>query len=188
MRVRYPFAVAFAVFLLLAGYLRFSSMQIPQINPQILHLITFFLLTLTFYWILDTTRRRLLNLTLLIVTFALGLGSEAVQIVIPKSRDFDPNNIIANVLGSLLALALCTIYHKRMLDRRRRSKGYAVLPQDGEGQDLELGPSDRQESGVVDAGEDWDRLHGVSNAEGDGRLTPGNTSASAGEESGAVKK
>lgn len=143
---------------------------------------------LTFYWILDTTRRRLLNLTLLIVTFALGLGSEAVQSLVPKSRDFDPTNIAANVFGSLSALALCTIYHKRMLDRRRRSKGYGVVPQEGEGEDLELGPSERQETGVVDAGEDWNDLHCVSNADGDGRLTPGSTSASAGEEGEGGKK
>ncbi|KAL8718193.1 MAG: hypothetical protein Q9225_004638 [Loekoesia sp. 1 TL-2023] len=180
MRVRYPFAGAFAVLVLLAGYLRLSSMQIPQVNPQVLHFVTFFLLSLTFYWILDTTRRRLLNLTLLIVTFALGLGSEAVQILFPKGRNFDPVNIAANVLGSLSALALCTVYHKRMLDRRRRKKGYGVVPQDGDGQDLEMGPSERQETGVVDAGEDWDDVHGGSSADGEGRLTPG--SASAGEE------
>lgn len=167
---------------MLAGYLRLSSIQIPQVNPQVLHLITFFLLTLVFYWILDTTRRRLLNLTLLVVTFALGLGSEAVQILIPKSHDFDPTNIVANVLGSLSALALCTIYHKRMLDRRRRSKGYGMVPQDAEGEDLELGPTQHQESGVVDAEEDWDDLHRVSSTDNDGRLTPGSTNASTGEE------
>ncbi|KAL8941225.1 MAG: hypothetical protein Q9211_001900 [Gyalolechia sp. 1 TL-2023] len=192
MRVRSPFAAGFTVLLLLAGYLRHSSLQIPQVNPQILHLIAFFLLTLTFYWILDTTRRRLLNLTLLLVTFALGFGSEAVQILLPESApespNFDPTNIVANVLGSLSALALCTLYHKRMLDRRRRSKGYGIVPQDGEGEDLELGPSGRQESEVVDAGEDWDDLHGVSSADGDGRLTPGSTSASAREESSDGKK
>ncbi|KAL9600990.1 MAG: hypothetical protein Q9219_002812 [cf. Caloplaca sp. 3 TL-2023] len=142
--------------------------------------------SLTFYWIFDTTRRRLLNLTLLVVTFTLGLGSEAVQVLLPKSRNFDPANIAANVLGSLSALALCTIYHKRMLDRRRQRKGYGVVPQDGEGEDLELGPSERQETGVVDAGEQWDDIHGESSADGDGRLTPG--SASAGEDDGDGKK
>ncbi|KAI4190547.1 MAG: hypothetical protein LQ346_004899 [Caloplaca aetnensis] len=173
------------VLLCFAGYLRLSSVQIPQVNPQVLHLITFFLLTLTFYWILDTTRRRLLNLTVLIITFALGLGSEALQIILPNGRYPDPINIAANVLGSLFALALCAIYHKRMLDRRRRRKGYGVVPQDGEGEDLELGPSERQESGVTAAGEDWDEVHGGSSADGEGRLTPG--SASTGEDNGQGK-
>ncbi|KAI4271030.1 MAG: hypothetical protein L6R38_006949 [Xanthoria sp. 2 TBL-2021] len=173
MRVRYPFAGGFTVLLLLAGYLRLSSMQIPQVNPQFLHLITFFLLTVTFYWILDTTRRRLLNFTLIAITFALGLGSEALQIVLPNGRPFDPINVAANILGSLSALALCSLYHKRMLDRRRRRKGYGMVPQDAEAQDLELGPSGAQETGVVDVGDG-------SSAEGDGRLTP--SSAGAGDD------
>ncbi|KAL8960637.1 MAG: hypothetical protein Q9193_002693 [Seirophora villosa] len=161
-------------------------MQIPQVNSQVLHLITFFLLTLTFYWILDTTRRRLLNFTLLFITVALGLGSEALQLILPNSRYPDPVNIAANIFGSLVALALCSIYHKRMLDRRRRRKGYGVVPQDGEAEDLEMGPSARQETGVVDAGEDWDDAHGGSSADGEGRLTPGTPSA--GEEAGNAKK
>ncbi|KAL8833404.1 MAG: hypothetical protein Q9170_004285 [Blastenia crenularia] len=188
MRVRYPFAGAFAVLLLLAGYLRISSMQVPQANPQALHFITFFLLTLTFYWILDTTRRRLLNFSLLILTFALGVGSETIQVLLPKSRDFDPINIAANVLGSLSALGLCTIYHKRMLDRRRRRKGYGAVPQDDEGEDLEMGPSERQDTGVVDVGEVWDDAHGASSVNREARLTPGSASVSAGEEGGDGKK
>ena len=71
-------------------------------------------------------------------------------------------DIAANIAGSLLALGLCTVYHKRMLDRRRRAKGYGAVSQDGDG-DLELGP---QENGVV--GDD-----GVEGStDGDGRLTP----------------
>ncbi|KAL8725924.1 MAG: hypothetical protein Q9166_007052 [cf. Caloplaca sp. 2 TL-2023] len=158
---------------------KYSSMQIPQINPQVLHLITFFLLTLTFYWILDTTRRRLLNFTLLVITLALGLGSEAVELVLPNGRTFDPVNVAANILGSLFALTLCTLYHKRMLDRRRRRKGYGIVPQDGEGQDLELGPGVGQEDDIVDVGDG-------SSADGDGRMTP--SSAGAGEEVGDGKK
>ncbi|KAL8702653.1 MAG: hypothetical protein Q9201_004178 [Fulgogasparrea decipioides] len=161
-------------------------MQIPQLNPRALHLITFFLLTLAFYWILDTTRRRLLNLTLLFVTLLLGLGSEAIQILLPNGPDLDPINIAANVLGSVTALALCAIYHKRMLDRRRRRKGYGVVLQDGEGEDLELGPTEGQETGVADVVDDWDEVHGGSSADGEGRMTP--SSVSAGEEAGDVKR
>ncbi|KAL8674758.1 MAG: hypothetical protein Q9168_000842 [Polycauliona sp. 1 TL-2023] len=179
MRVRYPFAGAFTVLLLLAGYLRLSSVQIPQLNPQFLHFITFILLTVAFYWILDTTRRRLLNFTLLAITFSLGLGSEALQLILPNGRLFDPINVAANILGSLVALALCSLYHKRMLDRRRRRKGYGIVPQDAEGQDLELGSSDAQETGVADIGD-------ASSADGDGRLTP--SSASAGDDVADGKK
>lgn len=48
-----------------------------------------------------------------------------------------------------------------------------MVPQDAEGQDLELGPSVAQETGVVDVGDG-------SSAEGDGRLTP--SSAGAGDD------
>lgn len=140
-----------------------SSVQVPQINDKALHFVTFFILTLTFYWILDTTRRRALNFTLLIVTSGLGLGSEALQAFLPSGRQFDPLDIAANVVGSLLAVGLCTIYHKRMLDRRRRAKGYGVVQQDEEGGDLEMGA---QESGVT--GEDA----GEGSTDGDGHLTP----------------
>lgn len=160
MRVRYPIAGAFLVVLLAAAYLGLGSVQVPQINDKILHFTTFFLLTLTFYWILDTTRRRTLNLTLLVVTVFLGTGSEAAQGII-ANRQFDPLDIAANIFGSLCALGLCTMYHKRMLDRRRQAKGYGALPQDGD-EDLELGD---QESGVVEDG-------GEESADGDGRLTP----------------
>ena len=184
MRIRFPFAGetfilsipcplpsllkynpgAFLFFLLGAAYLGLSSgLQVPQVNDKVLHFVTFFILTLTFYWILDTTRRRNLNLTLLIVTFGLGLGSEVLQGFLPNGRQFDHLDIVANVVGSLLALGLCTIYHKRMLDRKRRARGYGVVTQDGEEGDLELGV---QESGVTmeDVGE--------GSTDGDGRLTP----------------
>lgn len=58
-----------------------------------------------------------------------------------------------------------------MLDRRRRAKGYTTVPQDGEGEDLELGG---REIGVIEE----DGV--VGSAEGDGRLTP-----SSGAENGA---
>ena len=68
-------------------------------------------------------------------------------------------DIAANVAGSLAALGLCTIYHKRMLDRKRRRKGYGSVPQEGE-EDVELG---QQETGVIDAhvdDEPWDDMGG----------------------------
>ena len=147
----------------MATWLGFTSIQIPQVNDKILHFLTFFVLTVDFYWILDTTRRRTLNLTLVIITFGFGIGSEAVQGLLPNGRQFDPVDITANLAGSLLALGLCTIYHKRMLDRRRRAKGYGVVPQDGEERDLELGT---KESGITedDGGE--------GSTDGEGRLTP----------------
>ena len=109
-------------------------------SDKVLHFITFFALTITFYFIFDTTRRRVLHFTLVICTFGLGVGSEVVQGLLPNDRDFDALDVLANVLGSLAALGLATWYHRRSAERRRRAK-YSVLTgnaPDGE-EDLELG-------------------------------------------------
>lgn len=64
-------------------------------------------------------------------------------------REFDLYDIVANVSGSVLALALCNWYHKRMLERKRAARGYAAVAGD-EDRDFELGESiDDQESGVI---------------------------------------
>ena len=99
-------------------------------------MVTFFLLSLTFYWVLDTTRRRTLHLTLLICTLGLGIGSEIVQGFLPNDRAFDPFDILANVVGSLGAVGLCGWYHRRMLDRRRKNR-FGMM--EGGADDVELG-------------------------------------------------
>lgn len=71
----------------------------------------------------------------------LGVGSEVAQGLLPNDREFDPWDVLANVVGSLAALGLATSYHKRSIDRRRRAK-YSALTGEGieEGdEDLELG-------------------------------------------------
>lgn len=144
MRIRLPFAGAFVFLLLIAGYAGLTSLQLGGlINDKLLHLITFFILTVVFYWIIDTNRRRTLNLTLTVCTFALGVGSEFLQALLPNGRDFDIYDIAANLVGSLAGLGLCSWYHKRMLERKRLRKGYQPVDgvdDDGEGEgDVELG-------------------------------------------------
>lgn len=115
--------------------------------------MTFFLLTLAFYWIVDTNRRRTLNLTLVVCTLCLGCGSEFLQALLPNGRDFDVYDVVANIVGSLAALGLCSWYHKRMLERRRARKTYTAVPGE-DGEDLELGEgaglAAAQEEGVIE--------------------------------------
>jgi hypothetical protein len=75
-----------------------------------------------------------------VCTAALGVGSEFAQAVLPNGRVFDLLDVVANLIGSLAALALCAWYHKRMLERKRLRK-YSAVPTTGEGaeEDLELG-------------------------------------------------
>lgn len=67
---------------------------------------------------------------------------------------FDYLDIVANVIGSLAGLGLCSAYHRRMLERKRAAKGYATISdmeRDDIGpEDVELGTgTGPQESGVV---------------------------------------
>lgn len=160
MRIRLPFAGGFFVLLLLAGYLGLSSVTLNGfIDDKLLHLLTFFLLTVTFYWILDTNRRRTLNLTLIVCTAGLGVGSEFLQDLVATDRDFQIYDIVANIVGSLAGLGLCSWYHKRMLERKRQRKQYNAVsgedPESGEGEDLELGEGvggGDHEEGVTEGG------------------------------------
>lgn len=144
MRIRYPFAGAFIFLLILAAYIGLlphsASPSVPsqlQPNDKFLHVVTFFLLSLIFYWIPDTTRRRTLQLTLIVCTVVLGIGSEIVQGILPNGRSFDPFDLLANIVGSLGAVGLCSWYHRRMLDRRRKARFGALG--DGADDDVELG-------------------------------------------------
>ena len=135
--------------LLIAAYAGLTKLQISLVvNDKVLHFVTFFLLTLVFYWIVDTNRRRTLHMTLVVCTLILGVGSEFVQSFLPNDRDFDLYVIVANVLGSLAGLGLSTWYHQRMLDRRRQRKAYNAVPGDDQG-DVELGEG--HETGIMDS-------------------------------------
>ncbi|KAI0096295.1 hypothetical protein GGR51DRAFT_543708 [Nemania sp. FL0031] len=151
MRIRLPFAGVFFVLCLLAGYAGLSSLQVDHIiNDKLLHALTFFLLTVVFYWVIDTSRRRTLNLTLIVCTLTLGVGSEFLQGFLPNGRNFDLNDIIANLIGSLAGLGLCSWYHQRMLERKRQRR-YSAVPGD-EPTDLELGEGlglGEQEEGIT---------------------------------------
>ncbi|WEW55190.1 hypothetical protein PRK78_000619 [Emydomyces testavorans] len=150
MRIRYPFAGAFFILLLLSAYIgltphddsKNSDSKIPpslQPNDKVVHFITFFVLSVAFYWILDTTRRRILHLTVIVCTLVLGIGSEIIQSSIPNGRTFDPFDVLANIVGSLGAVGLCTWYHKRMLERRRKARFGGLLDDGAGGEDIELG-------------------------------------------------
>ncbi|KAK8217980.1 hypothetical protein IWZ01DRAFT_133561 [Phyllosticta capitalensis] len=158
MRIRKAPAGGFAAIGLLAAAGGFGRQQIPSYkqSDKALHFITFFLITLCFYWIIETNRRRVLHLTLFVCPLLLGVGSEVVQGLLPNDRQFDPWDILANAIGSISAIAVCSWYHKRMLERRRQAKLYHAVPgEDNDEVDLELGEganSRGQESGVIREG------------------------------------
>jgi len=110
-----------------------------------------------------------------IASLILDVASEFVQFFINSERAFDKYDILANVVGSGLALGLCAWYHRRMVERKRQRKlqGYGLVA-GGEGpDDLELGEGgSAQELGVVpevdedDGGEAWDDIGGGDSMHG----------------------
>ncbi|KAH6677408.1 hypothetical protein B0J14DRAFT_584184 [Halenospora varia] len=200
MRIRLPFAGAFLFLVATAGYAGLTSIDFSTVpvNDKVLHTITFFILTTCFYWILDTSRRRNLNFTLLVCTGVLGVGSEFLQGFLPNGRTFDFYDIVANVVGSLVAVGLSSWYHLRMLERKRLAKHYQVVPGEEE-HDLELGEGvgagvGAQESGTISTAprptldeevdnwdenveDNWDEDEHDITDEGDGPKTPSASSA-----------
>ncbi|KAK3990982.1 hypothetical protein QBC44DRAFT_324557 [Cladorrhinum sp. PSN332] len=177
MRIRLPFAGVFTILLLLSAYAGLSSTQISLVlNDKLVHFLTFLALTVVFYWVVDTNRRRTLNLTLIVCTACLGVGSEFLQGFLPNGRDFDLYDILANLAGSLSGLGLCSWYHKRMLERKRVRR-YTAVPGGEEElleEDLELGEGLGTAGGVRDHDED----EGDEDAQEEGVIT-GNTAAAA---------
>ncbi|KAH7138023.1 hypothetical protein B0J11DRAFT_421789 [Dendryphion nanum] len=183
MRIRKPFAGAFIGLCLVAGLAGFSPQQyeLPKYkqSDKVLHFLAFFLLTFAFYWILETNRRKVLQVTFTVCTVGLGFASEIVQGLLPNDREFDYYDILANVLGSISALVLCNWYHKRMLERKRAARGYSAVAGEDE-RDVELGEDfEGQELGVVrptveeeleqwdENAEDWDDTEPAEPGNGD---------------------
>ena len=102
-------------------------MTIPTIkqSDKVLHFITFFLLTVSspvveqvsvassyvlqicFYWILETNRRRNLQLTIFVCTVVLGVGSEILQGLLPvSSRPASSLPELANHLDRMAAILI----------------------------------------------------------------------------------
>jgi hypothetical protein len=111
-------------------------------------------------------------------TYAVGpIISQGKQ----NGREFDAFDIVANICGSLAAVAICLWYHKRMMERKRTTRAFDYTP--GEG-DLELGEDmGAQETGVTGQSlneevdnwdeNDWEEDEPVgTETEGDGQKTP----------------
>jgi VanZ family protein len=86
-RLTHP--AAFTILLLLSAALGVSppDYTLPSYaqSDKALHFVAFFALTTCFYWILETSRRKVLQVTFIVVTLGLGVASEVVQGMLPVS-------------------------------------------------------------------------------------------------------
>lgn len=97
-----------------------SSNEIPVINiPNLDKCIhTFFHLVFTFVWFLffskhlqyDSVSKPLMFSVVL--SFAFGIAIEILQNLITITRNADPFDIVANLVGTILAVFVITICHK----------------------------------------------------------------------------
>jgi len=58
------------------------------VHDKLQHFLVFFFLTLLFYWIVDTTKRRILNMTIFF-SLIVDIGSEILQtLIVPVRSSF----------------------------------------------------------------------------------------------------
>lgn len=134
MRIRTPIFVAFLLSCAASAYLGLIKTDIISGgHDKIAHLVAFFVLTLLFYWSIDTVRKRAVTLTFNVCTLAASLGSEVIQhFATSGERKFDIYDVAANIVGSSIALILSFLYHGRLLARRKQQR-YDRIRQDVEG-------------------------------------------------------
>ena len=96
-------AAIFTITLLITGFLGLSpSSSIVPVHDKFQHFFCFFLLSLSFYWILDVSKKKATQFTT-ITMVAASIASEYLQAILTP-RQFDPVDIAANLVGSMGAL------------------------------------------------------------------------------------
>lgn len=112
-----------------AGYLGFSLIHLN--HDKLIHFVTFFILTIQFYFIFDSKLKSLKilrYLTFLICTIGLSVGLEIIQSIVNPKRVFDIYDIFCNVLGSMLAIVLAIIYQHLVLKNKRKNRARKQPP------------------------------------------------------------
>lgn len=79
------------------------------VNDKILHLISFFMMGLSLYWVLDISKRKATQMTAIVLAF-FCVSSEVTQSYLTV-RPFDSVDIVANMLGSAMSLGYAPSTH-----------------------------------------------------------------------------
>lgn len=151
-------SIVFLVSTILAGYLGFSLIKVK--HDKFLHFITFFILTIEFYFLFDTNNKsfKTLRLITLVCTLVAGVSLEMIQSMINAERAFDINDIFCNIGGSLFALLSVSLYHHYRVKELKKQRGLAKANY--------MDSADVIEPSL--AGEDYNEdleMHAVSNSE-----------------------
>lgn len=87
---------------LIAAAAGLSDDNFIPINDKLQHFLAFFLIGIALYWVLDVSKRRATQVTGTVL-FIASVVSEYAQATI-TTRLFDPADILANLVGSGLAM------------------------------------------------------------------------------------
>ncbi|KAM9930196.1 hypothetical protein OXX59_000697 [Metschnikowia pulcherrima] len=131
--VRLSVLVLFCISLMFAAFLGFSSITLG--HDKAIHFVTFFVLTTEFYLLWETHRPW--KLTILIMTLGASVTSEYVQNFVNPNRKFDYMDIIFNIHGSALAVAVCCLVHSFMTRRRLPARDFSASIASAESSDTE---------------------------------------------------
>lgn len=108
--IRYKVLIAFIFICLVSLYLGFANISLP--HDKWFHFTMFFLMTLGFYWTIETDHLwKLRGVTFLVCTIFGAIGSEFAQHFISPFRQFDKFDILANICGSITAIIGSGIYN-----------------------------------------------------------------------------
>lgn len=138
MRIRIPIFIVFLFSCVLTAYLGLVRVTpLPTNRDKIAHLTAFFVLTVLFYWSMDTHRKRAVNITLFVCCLCASIGTELLQhFATGGERKFDVQDIAANLVGSIFATVLCSLYHGRLNERRKRAR-HDRIRHDAEGGEVQ---------------------------------------------------
>lgn len=111
LKVRVVPAVVFGILVLFAAWagLYINGGTIP-VHDKAQHVTLFFLMALSLYWVADVGKRKATQLTLTGM-IAASVASEFLQSVI-TTRLFDPLDIVANLVGSLIAIRYAALLNR----------------------------------------------------------------------------
>ena len=121
----------FCATLLLAAYLGFSLIQLN--HDKAIHFTTFFILTAEFFFLWKVFRPW--KFTFVVMTLGASILLEYVQNFINHNRRFDYVDILYNVHGSGLALAMCCLVARRRTHIEIERESSPVTPTTSDGED-----------------------------------------------------
>ena len=86
--------------------------NIVTLSDKVIHIIAYFVLTYAWLYVFDFTLKKNHKTGLILTIFFYGIIIEAIQYIMTDSRQADIFDVVANVIGILLALGVVEVSKK----------------------------------------------------------------------------